>query len=260
MEAIYTERFFLSAGETNPEQELSTPLLVSKLIDIATAHANSLGIGNPAMAHLEAGWVLARLTVEMNRWPRVNTDYSISTWVVDFNRHYSERAFCIRDGEGNICGYANSIWMVMHTRTHANLGLSHLSLDPSLLRDRPPIEKQAKHCRILLPEEKAERRPADLDAAQCYGYTFKYCDLDSYRHVNTVRYVILLLNCFTLSEHDETRLHRLELSFLHEARYGEATQLLRSDAPDNPLHSSFLLRRASDGEALMFARLYRESR
>ena len=50
----FKQTFFLSAGETNAEQEISLPLLTSKIIDIATAHANSLGIGNPAMG--ARGW------------------------------------------------------------------------------------------------------------------------------------------------------------------------------------------------------------
>lgn len=55
----FSRSFFLSAGEVNAEGEMSLPLLVSKIIDIATAHANSLGIGNPSMAAMNRGWVLS---------------------------------------------------------------------------------------------------------------------------------------------------------------------------------------------------------
>lgn len=67
MQPIYEESYFLSAGETNAEQELSLPVLTTKIIDIATAHANSLGIGNPSMKEMKAGWVLSRLTIEIDR-------------------------------------------------------------------------------------------------------------------------------------------------------------------------------------------------
>jgi len=65
MKQEYTESHFLSAGEVNAEGEMSLPILASKIIDIATAHANSLGIGNPDMPDTDMGWVLSRLTVEM---------------------------------------------------------------------------------------------------------------------------------------------------------------------------------------------------
>ncbi len=204
----YTESFFLSAGETNAEREMSLPLLVSKLIDIATAHANSLGIGNPDMKGEKDGWVLVRLTVDMNIYPKVNTNYSITTWVEGWNRHFSERAFCISDGDGNPLGYARSVWMILNADTRGNVGLDTLNFKPEMISDREcPIERQGKH--------------AKLEGEPIARYTFKYCDLDSYRHVNTVRYVNLLLNQFPLEIHDADFVKRLELSFLHEAGYGE---------------------------------------
>ena len=47
-----SQTFFLSANDTNAQAEMSLPVLTSKIIDIATAHAKSLGIGNPAMESL----------------------------------------------------------------------------------------------------------------------------------------------------------------------------------------------------------------
>ena len=260
MEALYKETFFLSAGEANAEKEMSLPILVSKIIDIATAHANSLGIGNPSMTHLNAGWVLSRLTIEMESYPEVNCDYSISTWIESFNRHFSERAFCISSPDGKVYGYARSIWMVMDTVNHSNIGLSHFSIPEELiLGENPPIQKQAKH--TLIEERVNEETPKGVLAAThpIYVYRFKYCDLDFYRHVNTVRYVSLLLNRFTLEEHDEYFVRRLELSFLHEAKYGMEVQVLRSDNSADSL-SSFLLRKVSDHTPVLYARIKREKR
>ncbi len=69
---IYKETYFISAGDTDASGHLSLPLLTSRIIDIATAHANSLGIGNPSMQQLNLGWVLSRLTIEMQEFPPVS--------------------------------------------------------------------------------------------------------------------------------------------------------------------------------------------
>lgn len=259
MQPIYTETCFLSAGEANPEQELSLPILMAKLIDIATAHANHLGIGNPAMKDLSAGWVLSRVTIDMDSLPRVNDTYCISTWVVAFNRHFSERDFCISSPDGKIYGYARSVWMVMSTIDHSNVGLSHLSLDEALIDGRQaPIERQEKHRVILPPDPKSEDSHSDLVATHpIYRYCFKYCDLDSYRHVNTVRYVSLLLNRFTLETFDKKFVSRLELSFMHEAKYGVNIDLLRHDS--EPGKSSFLIVEEG-GRPLFYARIILKDR
>ena len=86
----YTRVFFNSANESNPEQELAITVLVSNLIEIATAHANEIGIGNPSMAHLSAGWVLSRIAIDMEAYPPCNSNYQITTWIESWNRHFSE--------------------------------------------------------------------------------------------------------------------------------------------------------------------------
>lgn len=240
---------------------MSLPLLVSKLIDIATAHANSLGIGNPSMSDINAGWVLSRLTIEMQSYPKVDSNYTISTWVESTNRHFSQRAFKIASESGEVYGYARSIWMVMDTVNHTNVGLSHLNFPAEIIDGTiPPIETQARHIPIVASAEDGVQSRAYLVASTApFDYKFEYCDLDFYRHVNTVRYVNLLLNRFTLEEHDATFVERLELSFLHEATYGMETCVLRSDL-GTPLHSAFQISRKDDGTPLFFARVKRKNR
>lgn len=245
MKSELSESFFLSAGETNAEDEMSLPLLVSKLIDIATAHANSLGIGNPDMPDPDTGWVLSRLTIEMTEYPAVNTEYTITTWVEDWNRHFSIRCFCISDSDGKPLGYARSVWMVLNTRTRANAGLGKLNFDKSLISTRPcPIERQAKHISI---------QSQDADT-----YRFRYSDLDHYRHVNTVRYVSLLLNQFSLEKHDREMTGRLELSFLHEARYDMEVKINREMRKDDDaeIYSFFLEDMSEDKTPVLYARLF----
>lgn len=249
MEAIYSESFFISANEANAEQELALPLLIARIIDVATDHANSLHIGNPDMTDISGGWVLSRLTVEMNRYPRVNEFFKIRTWVPSFNRHFSERSFDILDGEGETIGHANSIWMILNTQTREGMPLTHFTLAPELTgRPAAPIARQAKHH----PIGEAERSEPDRH------YRFCYCDLDCYRHVNTVRYVTLLLNSFTLDDFDRTRVGRFELSFLREAHYDLTVTVRRRD--DNPLQSSISLIGEDDGRPVLFSRIIRENR
>ena len=259
----YSESYFLSAGETNAEREMSLTLLVAKLIDIATAHANHLGIGNPYMPDDHSGWVLSRLTIEMERYPIVDDTYTITTWVESWNRHFSERAFRISDASGNTLGYARSIWMVLDTVTRANAGLSALDFREEYISDAVcPIARQAKHAPIVLPDEDAggKAQVANHPAAL---YRFGYCDLDAYRHVNTVRYVFVLMNRFSLAEHDERFVSRLELSFLHEGRYGHDAEILRHEASADEATgacNAFLLRDSESKTPILYARVFMKRR
>lgn len=265
LKSVLTREFFLSAGETNAEREISLPLLTSKLIDIATEHANHLGIGNPSMPNDHCGWVLSRLTIEMHNYPKIDTVYRLSTWVESWNRHFSERAFCIEDSEGNPLGYARSVWMVLDTVTHANAGLLSLQMQEELISSREcPIKRQGKHLILLPPDEKegvaGRTIPAD---GEINHHTFLYSDLDAYRHVNTVRYVALLMNQFSLEEHDEYMIGRMELSFLHEGQYGKSIDILRAkitaDEEDSKGYA-FQLRMTADKSPILFSRLWLDKR
>lgn len=78
MEKELIVKFQCTAAECDAQRELSLLSLASHIIETATAHADSLGIGNGAMPG--SGWVLARLTIEMQRYPKALEDYSIITW------------------------------------------------------------------------------------------------------------------------------------------------------------------------------------
>ncbi|MDE7412310.1 MAG: hypothetical protein K2N05_00785 [Muribaculaceae bacterium] len=254
MKAEFSQEFLVSANEANPEGELGVQILVSNLIEVATRAALDLGIGNPVMAHLNAGWVLSRLTVEMSRYPKVNTYYKIVTWVESWNRHFSIRDFEILDGEGKTVGYARSIWMVLNTITHENFGLSHLSLPEGVIPKKEcPIPRQDKH--VDIHPHDSDHLPATALKANTEErkYTFKYNDIDFYRHVNTVRYVSLLLNSYSLEEFDKNFLTRLELSFLHEGNFGETVEIRRFNH-DADL-SSFSLFSLKKEMPILFARI-----
>ena len=258
MAPFIEKTYFLSANDSNAEGVISLTSLTSNIIDIATDHANSLGIGNPFMKDMNAGWILSRLTIDMSGYPRVNSHYVIKTWIEDFNRHFSARCFCIKSPEGEIYGYCRSIWLVIEATTHKNLGLGHFSMpEEMILGESAPIPRQEKHFPIF-PQDVEEKGKGIISTHPSTYYTFQYCDLDFYRHVNTVKYVTLLLNQFTLKEHDESQVKRIELSFLHEASYGMQTELLRSDSSSDPLLSSFQLSDPETGQALLFARVKRE--
>lgn len=259
MQPFIEKNYFLSASDANAEGKLSLTSLTTNIIDIATDHANSLGIGNPSMTDMNAGWILSRITIDMDEVPEVNSHYILKTWIEDFNRHYSARCFSISSPEGRVYGYCRTIWLVIDAKSHKNLGLSHFNMPTELiLGDKAPIPTQEKHFPIVMSQDEMSGK-AILATHEPFRYRFKYCDLDFYRHVNTVRYVTMLLNQFTLKEHDETRVKRMELSFLHEASYGMETILLRSDSTEDPLLSSFQLSDEANGNALLFARIKRVS-
>lgn len=205
---LYTENHLLTAGECNPEGELPLPLLMSRVIEVATGHANTWGVGYDTLVKDNQGWVLSRVTIEMKRYPRVSERYSLSTWIEDYNRHFSKRNIEISGENGETLGYVRTIWMVINFKTRESVDIGKLSYIAENILPRPcPIEPQ----RRLMPFEVEEST----------NHRFQYVDCDFNRHVNTVRYLELILNRFSLQFFDTHAVSRLEVAFIHESRFDE---------------------------------------
>lgn len=209
---LFEERYFLTPAECNPMGRMPVTLLINRLIEVATLHANVLGIGFASLVERNETWVLSRVATEMRRYPRWNEHYAIVTWVSSVNRLFSERDFEILDGEGAVIGHARTVWAVMNTQTRQVADISRLEWMRGIMPDK------------VCPVEKPSRlRP--LTAFESVPYRFTYCDLDFNRHVNSSRYIELLLNQWDLNFHDTHRLTRFEIAYIREAVYGEEVEV-----------------------------------
>lgn len=218
-ENLHSEQYYLSAGECGPESHMPVPLVASRMIEVATHHANLIGVGYDDLIVNRQAWVLSRLTIEMQRYPMINENYSVTTWVEGVNRHFSERNFEIADQSGTIIGYGRSVWVAIDIDSRTVADISRFTILSDIICDRPcPIAPQGRHRQAAPPDRTA-------------SYTFRYCDLDFNRHVNSARYIELLLNQWPLEFHDSHIIRRIEISYLHEAHFGDEAHISIADNP-----------------------------
>jgi len=191
----YYKDYYLAAGECNPQGEMPLTLLMTRIIEVATLHANSWGVGYARLIEDNHVWVLSRVTIEVTRFPRVNENYRLTTWIEDYNRHFSQRNMRLDDADGNPLGYVRTIW----------------------ISDQPcPIEPISR------------LRP--IEQGHAVDYTFGYMDCDFNRHVNTVRYLSHLMNLFDMDCYDHYFVRRMEISFIKESHYSETCQFIIDDS------------------------------
>lgn len=219
-EDIFRQQYFLTPAECNPQGRMPITLLINRLIEVATLHADELGIGYATLVRHHQTWVLSRVAVEMTRYPAVNEHYSVTTWVCSLNRLFSERDFEIADGDGHIIGYARTVWAVLDTDTRRAADISHMEW----VRRHIP---QGRECPVEKP-----MRLGPLKEFTASHYRFTYCDLDVNRHVNSSRYIELLLNQWSLDFHDHNRLTRFEIAYIREAHYDEEVEVRLASRPD----------------------------
>lgn len=212
-ENFYTHRYFLTAGECDAEGRMPVTLLTARLIEVATEHANALGIGYATLIRHNLAWVLSRVSIETSSMPGINETYTVETWIESTNRLFSERCFRLTGSDGRRLADARTTWAAIDiaTRRAANPGI----LGDIMFPANPP------QCPV-----KTARRSSPLpDDAETKSYTFGYTDLDFNRHVNTVRYVSLIIGFWPLDWHDSHEIGRFDIAFHRECHYGEQISL-----------------------------------
>ena len=102
---VFSKDYFLTAGESNAEGRMPLTLVAERVIEVATEHANSLGIGYANLIKSNIGWVLSRMSIEMVRYPVINDSYTMETWIESYNRMFSNRnSRCCMVPEGVYAG------------------------------------------------------------------------------------------------------------------------------------------------------------
>lgn len=209
---VFSRQFYLLPGECNSEQEMPLWLLVNRIIEVATLHADSLGIGYRRLSRDNHAWVLSRMAIEIERYPKAGENYTLATWIESFNRHFSERNIEILDGDGTAIGYARTIWSVIDTNARTSCDISALaSMAGNIAEKGCPIERQSK---IKAVERLHESR-----------HTFRYSDIDFNRHVNTMRYIEMMLDMLPVELLTLDAPLRLDIHFLHECRFGQTLRI-----------------------------------
>lgn len=211
-----TRTWFLAAGDTDAEGRIPLPLVARRIIELATEHANALGIGYAALVQKGIGWVLSRMSIEMYSFPGINSFYTLRTWIESYNRRFSERNFEMTDADGNVIGRMRTVWAAIDFRRRTGADLSAV--------ETVDIPISGREC----PIDRTPRIPALAPNTAAAEYTFRYCDLDFNRHVNTLKYIELILDQWPLEQYDRYIPRRFDILFHHECLFGQTVTIRRN--------------------------------
>ena len=159
-------------------------------------------------------WVLSRLAMEFDTRPEQYTDYTIATWISDYGRVLSTRNFTLTDAAGRQFGRAVSQWAMIDLRSRTAVDLSWVgdAHADAIVAEPSPAERPRK-IREVHPTRTSEHRVV-------------YSDIDFNRHVNTMRYIEMMLDMLPVELLTLDAPLRLDIHFLHECRFGQTLRMV----------------------------------
>lgn len=187
--------------------------LGSAILNTAGLDAYGKGFGVDVLNAENHSWVLSRLAVEFDARPEQYTDYTIATWISDYGRVLSTRNFTLTDSAGHQFGRAVSQWAMIDLQSRTAVDLSWVgdAHADAIVAEPSPAERPRK-IREVHPKRTAEHRVV-------------YSDIDFNRHVNTMRYIEMMLDMLPVELLTLEAPMRLDIHFLHECRFGQTLRI-----------------------------------
>lgn len=186
------------------------------LLSTAQFNADDNGFGLRRLNEMECSWVLSRMAIEMKRFPEQYEKIQVETWVEEVGRANTTRNFCIRDEQNEIIANASSVWVFFDMQTRRAKDLITLN----------GIHEFANGESGLIPRP---IRLSSIDGADYDGFKVKYSDIDINGHVNSVRYVQWISDCFSLDCYRKCPVSRFEINYINEMMYDDFVEIVGTE-------------------------------
>jgi len=242
MSAVLQDRFRVRSYEADPLGRLQVPILCRLLQEAATAHAARLGVAVDALIDSGVAWVLSRLDLKVERWPRVDDEIVVETWPAAMNRLLTERRFRMLDSTGRELGAAATLWLVLDLERRRPV-----RLPPQVVGHLRDLDLAPDPMR---PDELIEPEDPNIELA----FTVRRSDVDLAGHANNTSFVEWAVEAVPDEVWRASDLHELAIQYLAECHRGQ-TVLSRSQLTrGEPLEVRHQLLRQKDGVEVARAR------
>jgi acyl-ACP thioesterase len=225
--------------------KLPLPSLAKFMQETAYNHANHLGFGYTQLNEKNLFWVLSRLIIKMDSYPRWLDNLQVCTWPSGVESLLAYRDFAILDGAGNRIGAAGSAWLALDAERRRPQRMTLLKEKEHLFPDQSALK------------EKPVKIPALTDPQQETLFPVRYSDLDLYDHVNNARYMQWVVDSYPEDLLRRFEIGVFEINFLSETKLSDEILLRTQQIETSQTAPIFLhsLHRASDQRAVCAARV-----
>jgi len=238
----WEDEYSISFYEVDTKNEVFLPVLWTFMQETAWHHANHLKVGYSDLLEQNCFWVLSRLSIQMEEYPRWEDRIRVKTWLTGAGRLFALRQFSIADFKGKVIGTAKSAWLVLDLKNRRPQRIG-------------PLFKHIEHLFDgLPPAEEPPKIPGPVHPKMEKSYTVRYSDIDMHHHVNNIKYIEWILDSYAFEMNQTYQIHTFEINFLGESSCGDAITIHSETLQESPPTFLHNVIRKDDGRELCRAR------
>ena len=238
MKGYYERALTVLPSMCDAEGKLGVPQTFALFMDLATEHAELLGVGMGGLMKQGLFWLTVRTRIRFYRRPAMVETVTARTWPETPERSRCNRDYRLtRDGEVLVEGKTE--WMILNTKTNR--------LYPTDGVFPADLELEAER---VLPGP-FMRMTEDFDGAEALGsYVVRSTDIDLGGHMNNAAYARAIAGAFTSEEWQSMRVSEMEIAFRTPCYEGSALQMQRRRTPEG-----VEVRLSCEGKTVALARI-----
>lgn len=215
MNCVLRSSYHVPLSRCDLTGRLSIPDTFAACQDIATEHAERIGVGGNAMMSQGLFWLTARTRIRFHHRPGMLRSYELETWPCKPGPMRCDRFYRASIGD-RLLFEGRTEWCVWNIRENKAQDPRGLFADDLEFSDE-----------VCLSDPYRRFRHDFTEADRVMDYTVLPSDIDLGNHMNNVAYPRLLSNSFTTAELASMPLREMELLFMMPCMEGDALSVYR---------------------------------
>ena len=208
-----TYRYSVTTQNVDLTLRATISSLGNYILNTAGIDAQNKGFGVDALSANNLTWVLSRLVIEIDSRPEQFSEFDLTTWVNKNSRLISTRNFTLADMSGNVFCRTLSQWCMLDyvRRVPVSLELIEECYAPYICEAESPCAPPLK-LRAIEADTFSEHKVV-------------YSDIDFNNHMNTMRYIGLMVDMLDIELIKSNRPLRIDVHFMQECAYGQLLKI-----------------------------------
>ena len=240
MKARFEMDHTVGPSDCDRRARMSIPAAFDCFMDIASIHAEKLGIGAQFMMETGMFWLTAKTRIRFLKRPGMLEDIKIATWPLRPRGVQTIRDYTMTSGDGEVLCEGKTQWAVLNTKTGG------------LVKIDDVFPSDLDLCEEKVLDEPFQRINEDIADCEKYAsYTVRSVDIDLGGHMNNVAYVRALFGTFTSGELEELDIEDCEVTYKHSLYEGDTMTFYRRTGAEG----LEIIAKNMKGETVILARL-----
>ena len=204
------QKFMVTSNDIDGNLEIKLSSLTRYMQQVATDNVSEMGYGHKELSKERHMWVIIRMQMHINRLPKLDEEFYISTHPGDSKAFLFFRYFEVYDASNKLIACASSSWVVLNYDTRK------VVIRP--FEKTLPVETDKDD--IPLPEKVLGDAPHLVDTRKA-----RYSEVDMNGHINNTRYVDYIQDLHDTKFFKENRISKILINFEKEIMEGDTISL-----------------------------------